>query len=418
MSASLSLLSVAEARARLLERFAPLPAEPAPLLQAAGRVLAETIVAAQNIPPFANSSMDGYAVRVRDVSGAAPASPRVLPVSGDIPAGAGEPAPLPPGTAARIMTGAPVPEGAEAVVPLEDTDDPRLPASALPERVVVNRPALIGENIRPAGLDVQAGQTVLEAGTRLGAAAIGILAALGRAVVLVHQRPVVGVLSTGDELVPVEALPGPGQIRDTNGYTVPVAVERCGGMILRLGLARDRADDIRAKLLSAVEAGAHLILSTAGVSVGAYDVVKGVVEQEGALEFWGVRMRPGKPLAFGHVRGVPFIGLPGNPVSALVSFEVFARPALLKLSGCRQWEKPTVSVTLQEPLTSDGRESYLRVVIEQQDGGYVARSTGDQASAILTSLVKANGWVIVPEGVRAVPAGARLPAWLWEEDLV
>jgi molybdopterin molybdotransferase len=409
------LLSVTEARARLLEHFQPLPAERLSLPAAAGRVLAEAVAAAHDIPPFANSSMDGYAVRLADVAGATRQKPAALPVSGDIPAGSGMPAPLGPGTAVRIMTGAPIPAGAEAVVPVEDTDDRRDNTGAPPATIRIFSAGASGANVRPIGQDVRAGQTVLQAGTRLGPPAIGVLAALGRAQVNVHRRPLVAVVSTGDELVSVEQTPGPGQIRDTNGYAVPAAVERYGGVALRLGIARDRADEVRAKLLAAVEAGADLILSTAGVSVGAYDVVKAVVEQEGEIDFWRVRMRPGKPVAFGRVRAVPFIGLPGNPVSALVSFEVFARPAILKMGGQRAWEKPTVSATLTESLTSDGRESYLRVVLERGGDGYTARSAGDQGSAVLSALVRANGLLIVPEGVTAVRAGEKLSAWVLEE---
>jgi molybdopterin molybdotransferase len=409
------LLSVSEARARLLEKFAPLPAERAPLAAALGRVLAEDIIAAQDVPPFANSSMDGYAVRLAEVRGAARTAPAVLPVSGDIPAGSGLPAPLAPGTAMRIMTGAPLPLGAEAVVPVEDTDDRRDNTGAPPKQIQIFAGAAAGENIRPVGQDVRAGQTVLAAGHVLRPAALGVLASLGRVQVMVHRRPRAAVLSTGDELVAADQVPGPGQIRDTNGYTVPAAVERCGGAALPLGIARDHAEDVRAKLLAAVAAGVDLILSTAGVSVGAYDVVKSVVEQEGALDFWRVRMRPGKPVAFGQVRGVPFIGLPGNPVSALISFEVFARPALLKLGGHRAWEKSTVTAILAEPLTSDGRESYLRVRLERSGAGYTARSAGDQGSAVLSALARANGLVIIPEGVREVRAGEQVSAWLLED---
>jgi molybdopterin molybdotransferase len=217
-------------------------------------------------------------------------------------------------------------------------------------------------------------------------------------------------------LCDVEATPGPGQIRDTNSYSLAAAVDGYGGRALRLGIARDRVDVVRAKLLSAVEQGVDLVLSSAGVSVGAYDVVKEVVESEGTLDFWRVRMRPGKPLAFGDVRGVPFFGLPGNPVSALVTFEIFVRPVLLKMGGHSHWEKRQVQATLLEPLRSDGRESYLRVIVEPHGPGYVARSTGDQGSAILTSLVKANGLMVVPEGVTEVPAGETLSVWWLESE--
>ncbi len=409
------MLSVAEARARILEHFRPLATETVPLAQAPVRVLAEDVTAAESIPPFANSSMDGYAVRVRDVAAASREQPAALTVSGDIPAGAPMPAPLAEGTAMRIMTGAPIPEGAEAVVPVEDTDDRRDHSGAPPPLIIrIFTRAAVGANVRPVGQDVQAGQVILRAGTTLRPAVVGVLAALGRAQVRVHRQPVVALLSTGDELCEVDATPRPGQIRDTNSYTLAAALEQYGGHALRLGIARDQAEAVRAKLTAAVEGGADLILSSAGVSVGAYDVVKEVVEAEGALDFWRVRMRPGKPLAFGNVRGIPFFGLPGNPVSALVSFEVFVRPALLKMGGHPRWEKPGMMAALLEPMHSDGRESYVRVVVERREQGYVARSTGDQGSAVLTSLVKANGLLIIPEGVTEVRVGEALPVWLLE----
>ena len=412
------LLSVAEARARILEYFHPLETETIPLAQAPARVLAEDVTATQPVPPFANSSMDGYAVRVRDVAAASREQPVALIVSGDIPAGSPMPAPLAVGTTMRIMTGAPIPEGAEAVVPVEDTDDHRDHSGAPPPPAIrIFKGAVSGANVRPIGQDVQAGQVVLWAGTTLRPAEVGVLAALGRARVTIHRQPLVAILSTGDELCAVDATPRPGQIRDTNTYTLAAAVEQYGGRALRLGIARDYAEAVRAKLMAALEAGADLILSSAGVSVGAYDVVKEVVEAEGALDFWRVRMRPGKPVAFGNVHGTPFFGLPGNPVSALVSFEVFVRPAILKMGGHRRWEKPAVRAALLEPMHSDGRESYLRVVLEQREDGYVARSTGDQGSAVLTSLVKANGLLIIPEGVTEVRAGEVLPVWLLENSM-
>lgn len=408
------MLSVNEARARLLENFHPLDPEILPIDQAAGRVLAVDITATQDLPPFANSSMDGYAVRCREVATASREHPVSLRVSGDIPAGSGQPLPLVEGTAARIMTGAPVPEGAEAVVPVEDTDEPRDQAHSVPELIRLFKAAPLGANVRPVGQDIRVGQLVLPAGTVLRPAAIGVLAALGIPRVEVYRRPHIAIFSTGDELCELEAELKPGQIRDTNSYAVAAAIESYGGRVLRLGIARDQVEHVQAKLQAAGEAGADLILSSAGVSVGAYDVVKAAVEAEGKLDFWRVRMRPGKPLAFGNVRGTPFVGLPGNPVSALVCFEVFVRPALLKMGGHRRWEKPALPVTLLEPMHSDGRESYLRVIIERQGEGYVARSTGDQGSAVLTSLVQANGLLIIPENVTEAPAGSVLSAWVLE----
>lgn len=411
------LLSVSLALTRILENFSPLEIETISLAQAAGRVLAEEIIADQDIPAFSNSGMDGYAVQVDAVAGASRENPVTLPVSGDIPAGSSRPTSLAPGTVMRIMTGAPVPDGAEAVIPVEDTDDrrDRAHAGAPPPAVVRFYTQVVPQtNIRPVGQGMRRGETVLRAGESLRAAAVGVLASLGQVRVKVYRSPLIAILSTGDELVEAEQTPGPGQIRESNGYALAAAVERLGARVLRLGIARDRAEQVREKLLHAVEAKADLIVSSAGVSVGAYDVVKEVVAAEGALNFWRVNMRPGKPLAFGQVRGTPFFGLPGNPVSALVTFEVFVRPAILKMGG-RRATKMELQARVLEPIHSDGRESYLRAVVEWQAGELVVRITGDQGSAILTSLVRANALLIVPEGVLTVPAGELARVWLMDE---
>lgn len=405
------MLTVAEARARILEIFSPLPTERVPIENAAGRVLAEAIVSTENLPPFANSSMDGFAVRVADVSSAAVEAPVTLPVSGDIPAGSLDVKPLLPGTAMRIMTGAPLPQGAEAIVPVEDTDVRRA-SSALPIAVKIYKAANWHANFRLAGQDVQAGQMVLAKGTLLRPAAVGVLAALGHAHVQVHARPVVALLSSGDELVPVTATPRLGQIRDSNTYSLAAAIEQYGGQVVRLGVAQDKLDDVRAKLAQAEVSGAHFILSSAGVSVGVFDFVKEAVEAAGALSFWKVKMRPGKPLAVGQVGSLPFIGLPGNPVSALVGMEVFVRPVLMKLSGRVISEHFTVMAALSEPFESDGRETYLRVTLERHGEAFQAHSTGQQGSNIITSLVRADGLMIIPEGLTHVPAGLRLPVWV------
>jgi molybdopterin molybdotransferase len=406
------LLSVAEARTRLLQYFSPLATETVPLAASMRRVLGADVAAQHDLPPFANSSMDGYAVRWSEAAAASPDAAVRLPVSGDIPAGSGLPSPLAPGTAARIMTGAPVPAGADAVVPVEDTDDRRDRVGGVPAVIGIRKAPAAGQNVRPAGQDVRAGQVVLRAGTVVSPAVLGVLAALGQAEVMVHRQPRVALFSTGDELREVDEALGPGQIRDVNSHTLAAAAEAQGAQVLRLGIVRDRLEAVRETLAQAAAEGADLILSSAGVSVGAYDVVKAAVEADGGLAFWRVKMRPGKPLAFGHVHGVPFFGLPGNPVSALMTFEVFVRPALLKLAGRRQWDKLAVTAALGEPVRSDGRESYLRVVLTRQGGDYVARLAGDQGSAVLSSLVRANGLLILPEGVTAAQAGERFTVWL------
>jgi molybdopterin molybdotransferase len=409
------LLSVAEAQARILARFTPLPTETLPLAVADGRVLAAPAIASDDHPPFNNSSMDGYAVRVADLD----SFPGVLPVSGDIPAGSGLPDPLPPGTAMRIMTGAPVPVGADAVVPVEDTDDTatRL-GGPLPAQITLKQPITPGACIRQRGHDMRAGQRVLTPGVVLGPAQMGVLAALGQAEVLAHRQPRVALFSTGNELRSAPAPLGPGQIRDVNRYTLAAAIRRYGGVVHDLGLVRDEVEAVQAALADACALGVDVIVSSAGVSVGAYDVVKTALETEGALEFWRVQMRPGKPLAFGRVRAIPFFGLPGNPVSALLTFEVFVRPALLKLGGRARWDKPAHTAVMLEPLESDGRESYLRAVVTWQNGHYTAHSAGDQGSAMLASLVRANALLIVPAEVTHVAVGETLPFWWLYEPTV
>ncbi len=419
-----SMLAVDEALERILAVFSRLPAEQIDVADGLGRVLAEDVRATLDLPPFANSSMDGYAVRAADVLNARRDAPVTLTVVGDIPAGSAPQFTISTGQAARIMTGAPLPAGADAVIPVEHTDDApqsgkytdRL-AAPPPPRIAIFEPSQAGAYVRPVGEDVQAGQTVLREGRVLRAADLGVLVGLGLPRIRVVRRPLVAVLSTGDELLDVHEPLAPGKIRDTNGYTITALVQGLGAQAIRLGIARDTVEDVRAHLQRALDAKADLILSTAGVSVGSYDVVKNVVESLGALGFWKVRMRPGKPLAFGHLQSTPFMGLPGNPVSAMVSFDVFARPAILKMAG-RSLYTATAEAELAHPLQSDGRQSYIRVTLEQQNGKLVARSTGNQSSGVLTSLVNADGLLIVPEGVTEVQAGSRLAVRLLTEHFI
>lgn len=408
------LLAVDDALRRILARMTALPVENAPTAQALGRVLATNIVAAADIPPFANASMDGYAARAADVMSAASDSPVILTVIADIPAGVVSDRPVGPGEAARIMTGAPLPDGADAVVAVEQTDDQWVSdgEAPLPERVRIYRAARPGENVRLAGEDIRAGQTILTAGTVLRPPEIGVLVSLSYRQVPVFRQPRAAILSTGDELVDLDEPLRAGQIRNSNSYVLAGLVTTNGGLPLRLPVARDTLADVRRCFRSALKHQPDLIISSAGVSVGTRDVVRTVVEELGAVELWRINLRPGKPLAFGHVQGVPFFGLPGNPVSAMVTFDVFVRPALLALTGRDPQAVPTVEAVVGEDITSDGRRSYLRVTLTAQGGAWVAHLTGTQSSGALLSMVKADGLLIVPEGMTHVPAGSRLPVRL------
>lgn len=416
------MLSLEEATARILSRFHPLEAEPVPLLEALGRVLAEDVYAAEDVPPFSNSSMDGYALRAADTRGAAFDHPVVLRIVADIAAGSSTTVEVLPGTAARINTGAPIPLGADAMVRFEDTSEARLSPEErrAPQRgeIAILVQVAPGANVRPSGEDIRRGQLVLARGTPQRPFEIGVLASLGRSRVSVIRKPRVGILATGDELVDLDQPLGPGQVRDSNEYSLAALVLRYGGIPVRLGIARDRAEEIRRKLEEGCTAAVDLFLTSAGVSVGAHDWMTEVLAQEGDLELWKVAIRPGKPLAFGNFRGVPLLGLPGNPVSAAVTFELFARPALLIMQGRSRWAKPTLEVILEEDLASDERTSFLRAVVSRREGAYYARTTGPQGSHVLTSLSRANALVIVPAGAR-LRAGERAQAQMldWPEEI-
>ncbi|MBL8134293.1 MAG: molybdopterin molybdotransferase MoeA [Anaerolineae bacterium] len=406
------LLNPDDAVSRILNVIAPLDDERVTLSDALDRVLAAPVVSEIDLPPFANSSMDGFAVRAGDTLGAAADAPRRLSVVMDIPAGSAPAGTIEAGSAARIMTGAPLPQGADAVVPVEDTDQSWRggDSSPLPGDIAVFRQVRAGDSVRPIGEDIRAGQTLIAAGVVLRPQELGALAAIGCAEVPVVRRPRVAIVSTGDELVEVDQPLAPGKIRDSNSITLAGLIRRCGGEPLRLPIARDTLEDVRARFLTALGLLPDMILSSAGVSVGAFDVVRAVLEELGEIGFWRVNLRPGKPLAFGALgaRRVPFFGLPGNPVSAMVTFDVFVRPALLKMSR-RSDAVPTVQAVVDEPIRSDGRRSYLRAFLTRQADGWHARLTGTQSSGALMSMVLADGLLIVPEGVTDVPVGATLP---------
>ena len=409
----MSLLSVDEARERILSHFDPVGTETLSLAECARRVLAADVSAENNLPSFDNSSMDGFAVIAADLADAAPASPRTLEVAADIPAGSSPSVTLASGQAARVMTGAPMPAGADAVVPVEETDfDHRTPGTPAPKKVTIYSSAKAGDFVRLQGTDVQIGQPVLKSGHKLRPQDLGLLAMLGVAEVPVYGKPRVALLSSGDELIPVDAPLRPGKIRDSNTYTLAALIGEAGAEVIRLGIAADRRESVEALLANAATQKVDLILSSAGVSVGAFDFIKEVVEAQGELNFWRVNMRPGKPLAFGRFENIPFIGLPGNPVSAFVGFEVFVRPTLERLSGLEVGTRPKVRVRLAEEISSDGRESYLRANVQGQDGNLSAWLAGHQGSGNLLSIVQANALLIIPAGVKSLAAGMEVDAWL------
>ena len=418
------MLDVEEALKRIMTFFVPLPAVDVPLLDALGQVLAVPLVAPINIPPLDNSAMDGYALRAADISQAGGKSPVDLRVIGHIPAGTVSDQTVEPGTALRIMTGAPIPGGADTVVAFEDTDEvERRDAGGSMEKVGVRLAAETGENIRPAGEDVQQGSVVLESGTVLRASELGVAASLGMDTVPVIRRPVVAVLATGDELLEPGEAHQPGKIYNSNNYSVAASVSAFGGVPRVIGVARDTEASVEEALALALDA--DMVITTAGVSKGDYDFVKDVLAKRGEIALWSVRMRPAKPLAFGALdapdgRRVPHLGLPGNPVSALVAFEQFARPAIRKMMGKELTPRPTVQAILDDPVNNyDGRRVYARVVVYLENGGYRARLTGNQSSGVLTSMARANGLAICPDDRSRLEAGepATVQMLDWPEDV-
>jgi molybdopterin molybdotransferase len=401
---STEMLSVEAARARILGSVHSLDAEAIPLDGALGRTLAHDVTAQEALPAFANSAMDGYAFHSVDSKGATAEAPAELRLVGEVPAGTVYAGTVGEGEAVRILTGAALPGGADAVLEQELTvvEGPlvRLRAEALP-----------GRNIRPIGDDIPLGTLLAERGTEIGPAEIALLAAFGIHPVQVTRRPRVVILSTGDELTPLGETPAPGQIRETNGLYLAAAVERAGGSPFRQALARDRAEEIRARL--AETAGADLILTSGGVSVGDYDLVKQILAEEGSVGFWRVRMRPGKPLAFGLLGGIPMLGLPGNPVSAAVTFELFGRPAIRKMLGSNLLERPMVEVELEgEEIERGDRRHFVRAQLRSRGGMLVAAPTGSQASHRIASLQGATALLVIMEGEGTVRIGDHVTALL------
>jgi molybdopterin molybdotransferase len=413
------LLSVLEAQQKILSAVPKREPESCSVEAAYGRVLTQNIHSPLELPPFTNSSMDGFAVRSEETHNASAASPVRLPVKLDIPAGFSKTEPLLVGTAARILTGAPLPPGADAVVQLENTDQQgSSQTTSLPETVSIFVPVKKGENTRFAGEDVKSGQLVLKSGRILQPQDIGLLISLGVRQVSVWPIPPIALFSSGDELLTPDQPLTPGKIYDSNGFVLAGILKKAGAEVIQLGTARDNPQSVVEILDKALLYPPDLIISSAGVSVGVFDYVRQVIEENGSLSFWRVNMRPGKPIAFGYYKNIPFIGLPGNPVSAYIGSLLFALPVIRSLLGLPPFQQKLVKAILTEALESpDGRESFYRGNIKLVDGTYQASLTGHQGSGNLFSLVQANALLIVPAGVKVIPAGEEVSAWALEAGL-
>lgn len=391
-------LTVAQARERILARIAALEPETVPLTSSHGRVLAEDVRADHDVPPFANSAMDGYAVLASDVRAATTDNPVRLKVVGEIRAGAAPAAPVTAGSTLRIMTGAMVPDGADAVVRVEDTAESN-------GEVEIRVAVAPGMSLRAAGTDLRKGETVATKGRVITPGLVGVLASAGRTSVRCIRRPRVLVLTTGDELRDAGERLAPGQITNTSRYTLIAAVEEAAGEVIDAGVARDQRDDLLERLRKGSRA--DLILTTGGVSMGAYDLVRHLMESKERVDFWQVALRPGKPLLFGELDGVPLIGLPGNPVSTLVCFELFVRPAVLKQQGRSDLERQRLRAITEDALSNPPHlEQYFRGIARRQGDRILVRLTGDQGSHVLRSMADANCFIVVPQGTSELPAGA------------
>jgi molybdopterin molybdotransferase len=398
------MLTTTQALERILDRAVPLPPRHLPLDEALGLVTAEAVLARQPVPPFTNSAMDGYALRAADAAGASRDRPARLPVAAEIPAGSPGGLALPPGAAARIMTGAVLPDGADAVVPVEE-------AQAEPGFVVLAAAPRPGAHIRLAGEDIPGGGVVVAAGTVLRPAELGVLAAVGAARVPVHPRPRVAVVTTGDELVEAGQEPGPGQIRDANIHSLGAQVRAAGGTVLAFPRVPDRPEAVTAALEAAL-AQADVVLTNGGVSVGDFDYIKSILARLGAREvFWRVAQKPGGPLGLWEVRGRLVFGIPGNPAAAMLMFEEYVRPALRRMLGHRLLHRPERIGWLATPFrrpAGDSRLILLRVSVSDRDGRLLATLTGPQGSGLLASMMRTDALALVPPEVREIPAGGEV----------
>ena len=403
------MIRVEEALNHILNSISPLDLEKTDILNALGRVIGEDIYAGRNIPPKDNSAMDGYALKSEDTKGASADAPVMVETIEDIPAGYLSQKTVGSGQAARIMTGAYVPEGADTVVKVEDTerDGNRV-------RIFVESPK--GENIRYSGEDVKEGDLVLSKGKIVGPAEVGMLASLGRSFIKVYQKPLVAMIATGDEIADIDEDTSGEKIISSNSYSLHAQVRECGALPLQTGIAKDREESLMAAFRAALRA--DVIISSGGVSVGDYDFVKDVMEQMGTnIEFWQVAQRPGKPLAFGTMEGKLVFGLPGNPVSSMITFEEYVRPALLKMMGHEEIFRRTIKAILTEDIKKKGGlKHFIRALVKKEGERFTVSTTGEQGSGILTSMVLANGIIVLPEDMTLVKKGEEVAVQLIDDS--
>ena len=399
------MISVEEALDKILPFINPLGSEKVSLLEALGRAMAEDIYAPRDLPPYDNSGMDGYAVKYEDIQSASPNHPIKLEVIEDLPAGFISSKMIGKGQAIRIMTGAPIPKGADTVIPIEDTQKEN-------REVLILKPAPVGMYIRRAGEDVKKGDRAISVGDLIRPAEVGMLASVKRSSISVYQRPLVAILCTGEELVDVDEGMDEVKIISSNSYTLAAQVKECGAIPIQLGIAKDQKEEIQEKLQQGIRA--DVLISSAGISVGDYDFVKDALNDLGMkMIFWKVAMKPGKPIAFWTRDGKPVFSLPGNPVSSMVSFEQFVRPSLLKMMGHRQLFRPIIEAILKEDIRKEpGRRHFIRAFVSSEKEHYVVTTTGDQSSGILKSMVGANGLIVIPEDRGAVKVGEKVEVQL------
>ncbi len=422
------MISVEQALETVLKSIHPLEAIELSLLECQGQVLAEDIYSQIDVPPRDNSALDGYAVKSADIKNSGPLNPRVLKVIDIIVAGDTPHKTLIPGSAIRIMTGAPTPQGADVVIGFEDTDETqrKLTEKGYPSEIGIMIAEEPGANIRRAGESIKKGELVLAKGTVLRPSEIGVLASMGKAAVKVIRRPVIAILATGDELTGLGEPLEEGKIYNSNTYSVAAQVIRDGGIPKLLGVALDNEASVILKINQGLDA--DMLITIGGVSMGDYDVVKNVLQKQGEIVFWKIRSKPGKPLAFGTIKrsgpdkasdDLPHLGLAGNAVSSMVNYELFVRPAILKMMGKTNLAKPSVEAIMEDGIKNDdGRRVFARVVVQKREGTYYAKLTGPQGSGILRSMALANGLAIVPEDKEKVVKGDKLQIMMldWSQD--